>query len=178
MSDIQISTLALVLSMVPVTLHGIEVLFPMQARWIVNWVLPFFGLTPPTRKMALTQDEQVTMLDAALHAAPKEKLTNAKDYIFILLFEQRQGAIGFTAVAVGAIYGMGLELAARQPLHLVFGVVAVLMMLVNANHGGFLPFFGKHPKVSKHGRHVGWVFTPFWLVVVLLNALAFSSAPL
>lgn len=174
MSDIQISTLGLILSIIPVTLHGIEVLFPMQARMIANWVLPFFGLKRPSSRTALTQDEQLSMLDAALDAAPKEKTTNAKDYLFLLLFEQRQGAIGFIAVAVGAIYGMGLELAARQPLHLVFGVVAVLMMLVNANQAGFLPFFGKHPRVSKHGRNVGIVFTPFWLVVALLNWLAFS----
>lgn len=176
MNEIQISTLAMALSIIPVTLHGIEVLFPMQARWIVNWVLPFFGLKTPNSKSALTQVEQLTMLDAALEASPKNKLANAKDYIFLLLFEQRQGAIGFTAVAVGAIYGMGLELAARQPLHLVFGVVAVLMMLVNANQAGFLPFFGKHPKVSTHGRNVGIVFTPFWLVVAILNYLAFSYA--
>lgn len=176
MSEIQISTLAMVLSIIPVTLHGIEILFPMQARWIVNWVLPFFGLKAPSSKTVLTQDEQLTMLDAALDASPKEKMTNAKDYIFLLLFEQRQGAIGFTAVAVGAIYGMGLELAARQPLHLVFGVVAVLMMLVNANQAGFLPFFGKHPRISTHGRNVGIVFTPFWLAVVILNYLAFSYA--
>lgn len=176
MNEIQISTLAMALSIIPVTLHGIEVLFPLQARWIVNWVLPFFGLKAPNSKSALTQVEQIAMLDAALEASPKDKLTHAKDYIFLLLFEQRQGAIGFTAVAVGAIYGMGLELAARQPLHLVFGIVAVLMMLVNANQAGFLPFFGKHPRVSIHGRNVGIVFTPFWLVVAILNYLAFSYA--
>ena len=176
MSEIQISALAMALSIIPVTLHGIEVLFPMQARWIVNWVLPFFGLKTPSSKTVLSQDEQLTMLDAALDASPKEKLTNAKDYLFLLLFEQRQGAIGFTAVAIGAIYGMGLELAARQPLHLVFGVVAVLMMLVNANQAGFMPFFGKHPRVSKHGMNVGIVFAPFWLVVTILNYLAFSYA--
>lgn len=178
MSELQISTLAMALSIIPVTLHGIEMLFPIQARWIVNWVLPFFGLKAPNRKTALTKGEQLTMLDAALDASPKGKLTNAKDYIFLLLFEQRQGAIGFTAVAVGAIYGLGLDLAARQPLHLVFGVVAVLMMLVNANQAGFLPFFGKHPRVSMHGRNVGIVFVPFWLVVTILNYLAFSYAAL
>lgn len=32
MNEIQISTLAMALSIIPVTLHGIEVLFPMQAR--------------------------------------------------------------------------------------------------------------------------------------------------
>jgi hypothetical protein len=174
MSEIQISTLGLLLSIIPVTLHGIEVLFPMQSRMIVNWVLPLFGLTAPNGKTALTRDEQLTMLDAAIIASPKDKVTQAKDYIFLLLFEQRQGAIGFAAVAAGAIYGMNLELVARQPLHVVFGVVAVLMLLVNANQAGFLPFFGKHPRVSKHGRNVGIVFTPFWIVVALLNCLAFS----
>lgn len=174
MNEIQISTLGLALSIIPVTLHGIEVLFPMYARLIVNWVLPFFGLKTPNSETALTKEEQLTMLDAAVDASPKEKMTNAKDYIFLLLFEQRQGAVGFIAVAVAAVYGMGLELAARQPLHLLFLVVAVLMMLANANQAGFFPFFGKHPRISRHGRNVGIVFTPFWLVVALLNWLAFS----
>ena len=176
-NQILISNAGLILSIIPVTLHGIEVLFPMQARWIANWVLPFFGFKAPNRASALTYNEQITMLDAALEAAPNEKKKNAKDYLFILLFEQRQGAIGFTAVAAGAIYGLSsLGLVERNPLHLVFGVVAVLMMLINANQAGWLPFFGKHPKVSQHGKNVGIVFTPFWLVVALLNWLAFSYA--
>lgn len=169
-----ISNLGLILSMVPVTIHGIEFLFPMQARWIANWVLPFFGLKTPSGLSALTYDEQIAMLDAALEAAPSEKKMNAKDYLFILLFEQRQGAVGFTAVAAGAIYGLTLDLAARIPIHLIFGVVAVLMMLINANHAGWLPFFGKHPKISQHGKNVGIVFTPFWIAVALFNWLAFS----
>ncbi|MDF1699396.1 MAG: hypothetical protein P1U56_26320 [Saprospiraceae bacterium] len=172
-NQLLISNLGLILSIIPVTIHGIEAVFPMQARWIANWVLPFFGLKTPSSAIALTQNEQITMLDAALEAAPKEKKKNAKDYIFILLFEQRQGAIGFIAVTVGAIYGLSLGLVERNPLHLVFGVIAVLMMLVNANQAGWIPF-GKHPKVSKHGKNVGIMFTPFWLVVALLNWAAFS----
>lgn len=175
-NQVLISSLGLILSIIPVTIHGIELLFPMQARWIANWVLPFFGLKVPNRTNGLTYDEQITMLDAALEAAPNEKKKNAKDYLFILLFEQRQGAICFIAVAVGAIYGLTLGLADRNPLHLVFGVVAVLMMLINANQAGWLPFFGKHPKVSQNGKNVGIVFTPFWLVVALLNGFAFSYA--
>jgi hypothetical protein len=174
MSEIQISTLGLILSIIPVTLHGIEVLFPMQARLIVNWVLPFFGLKTPSKSSALTQNEQIVMLDAVLEAAPKDKITNAKDYLFLLLFEQRQGSIGFIAIAFGGIFGMTLGLEARLPLHFMFGVVAVLMMLVNANQAGFLPFFGKHPRISKHGKNVGIVFTPFWLVVAILNYLALT----
>lgn len=102
----------MVLCIIPVKLHGIEALFPMQAQWIVNWVLLFFGLKSPSSKTALTQTEQLTMLDAALNASPKDKLTNAKDCIFLLLFEQRRGAICFIAVAIGAVYGMSIELAA------------------------------------------------------------------
>ena len=169
-----ISNLGLILSIVPVTLHGIEVLFPMQARLIVNWVLPLFGLKSPKRESALTYNDQIAMLDAALEAAPQEKKKNAKDYLFLLLFEQRQGAIGFTAVAIGAIYGMTLSLVERNPLHLVFGVVAILMLLVNANQAG-VPLLGNHPKVSPNGRNVGIVFTPFWLVVAVLNWLAFTN---
>lgn len=173
-NQVLISSLGLIMSIVPVTIHGIEVLFPMQARWIANWVLPFFGLKIPNSASALTQNEQLVMLDAALELAPESKKVNAKDYLFILLFEQRQGAIGFIAVAAGAVYGLTLGLVERNPLHLVFGIVAVLMMLINANQAGWLPFFGKHPKVSSNGRSVGMVFTPFWLIVAILNYLAFT----
>lgn len=172
-NEMLISNIGLILSIVPVTLHGIEVLFPMQARWIVNWVLPFFGFVLPNRAKSLQYDEQITMLDAALETVPEEKKRAGADYIFLLLFEQRQGAIGFSAVAAGAIYGLTmLTLVERNPLHLVFGVVALLMLLVNANHAG-VPFLGRHPKVSQNGKTVGIVFTPFWLVVALLNWLAF-----
>ena len=41
-----LSSIGLILSIVPVTIHGIEAFFPMQARWIVNWVLPFLGNHP------------------------------------------------------------------------------------------------------------------------------------
>ncbi|MEM7179785.1 MAG: hypothetical protein AAF518_02655 [Spirochaetota bacterium] len=171
--EILISNIGLILSTIPITLHGIEVLFPMQARWIVNWVLPFFGLKIPNKDKSITYSDQIKMLETALDAAPKEKITNAKDYIFLLIFEQRQGSIGFIAIAIGAIYGLTLGLVGRNPLHLVFGIVAVLMTLVNANQAG-LSFLGNHPKVSQHGRNVGILFTPFWAAVAVLNWLAFS----
>jgi len=90
------------------------------------------------------------------------------------LVTQHLGVIAFIVVAVGAINEMSLELPAGHPLHLLFGVVAVLMMLVNAHQAGFLPFFGKHPRVSGHCKNVRIVFTPFWIVVALLNWMAFG----
>lgn len=170
-----LSTIALILSIVPFTVHGVEVMFPLLARWIVNGVLPFFGFTLPKRASALTADEQLTMLDAAIDAGPPAKNTAAKDYVFLLLFEQRQGAICFAAVAAGAIYGLTLPLAERHPLHLVFGVIAVLMTLANANHAG-VPFLGHHPRVSRHGKNVGLAFTPFWAVAAVLHWSGFAGA--
>ena len=108
MSDNALSTTALILSIVPFAVHGVEVMFPLLARWIVNGVLPFFGFALPSRATSLTANEQITMLDAAIEVAPHEKKTAAKDYIFLMLFEQRQGAICFTAVAAGAVYGITL----------------------------------------------------------------------
>jgi hypothetical protein len=169
---ILLSSIGLVLSIIPVTIHGIEAFFPMQARWIVNWVLPFFGLMVPNRDNFLTYGEQIKMLDSALDNAPVAKKRAGADYIFVLLFEQRQGGIGFIAVAAGAIYGLTLSLVERNPLHFVYGIIAVLMMLANANHAG-IPFLGNHPKVSQNGKNVGIVFTPFWAVVAVLNWLAF-----
>ena len=171
-NEILISSVGMALSIIPVLLHGIEVLFPMLSRLIFNWVLPLFGFEMPSNAKSMNYNEQMTMLEAARDAAPKGRERAANDYLFLLLFEQRQGAIGFIAVAAAAIYGMTLGLVERNPLHLVFGVVAVLMMLVNANQAG-LPFLGNHPKVSPNGRNVGIVFTPFWAVVAVLNWLAF-----
>lgn len=59
------------------------------------------------------------MLDAALLAVPKEKKTAATHYLFVLLFEQRQGALAFLSVIAGAIYGMQLPLENRAVLHLL-----------------------------------------------------------
>jgi hypothetical protein len=175
MTEITISTLGLILLIVPFLVHGIEVLFPMQSRLVVNWVLPFFAPMLPNRAKSLLFAEQIAMLDAAVEAAPQEKRHAAEDYVFLLLFEQRQGAICFAAAAAGALYGLTLGLVDRDALHFVFGVIAILMMFVNANQAG-LPFFGNHPKVSSNGKHVGFIFTLFWAVVALLNGLGFIYA--
>lgn len=118
--------------------------------------------------------EQIKMLDAARDSLPTAKQRAKEDYIFLLLFEQRQGGIEFTAVALGAIYGFTLSVVERNPLHFMYGIIALLMMLANANHAG-VPLLGHHPKVSQSGRNVGIVFTPFWLVVLILNGLAFVN---
>jgi hypothetical protein len=175
MSDLTISSLGLILLIVPFLVHGIEVLFPTQARWVVNWVLPFFAPMLPSRAKSLLLNEQIAMLDAAVDAAPQEKKRAGEDYVFLLMFEQRQGAICFAAAAAGALYGLTLGLIDRDALHFVFGVIAVLMMLVNANQAG-LPLFGSHPKVSTNGKHVGFAFTPFWAAVAALNWLGFTYA--
>jgi hypothetical protein len=175
MNELTISSLGLILLIVPFLVHGIEVLFPTQARWVVNWVLPFFAPMLPSRAKSLQLSEQIAMLDAALEAAPLEKKRAGEDYVFLLMFEQRQGAICFAAAALGALYGLTLGLVDRDALHLVFGVIALLMTLVNANQAG-LPFFGNHPKVSTNGKHVGFVFALFWAAATGLNWLGFTYA--
>lgn len=89
-------------------------------------MLPFFAPGQPRPSKALTHNDQIAMLDAALDAAPKEKGPAGADYIFLMLFEQRQGALAFIAVAVGVLYGLTLPLADRHALHLVCGVMATL----------------------------------------------------
>lgn len=172
MDEKTISTIALLLCLAPGVLHLVEVAFPMLSRWIVNYVLVLFGPAKPTKAGSLTNDEQLAMLDAALDAAPQEKKRAGADYVFLLLFEQRQGSLAFISVVVGAVYGLTLTLVERNPLHLVFGVMSVLFMLVNANHAG-VPFLGHHPRVSRHGKHVGIVFAPFWAFAAALNVGAF-----
>jgi hypothetical protein len=175
MSELTISNLGLIILIVPVLVHGIEVLFPTQARWVVNWILPFFAPALPSRTKSLELNEQITMLDAAIQAAPEGKKRAGADYVFLLMFEQRQGAICFAAVAAGALYGLTLGIVDRDALHVVFGVVALLMTLVNANQAGF-KLFGNHPRVSTNGKHLGFVFTPFWLIATGLNWLGLTYA--
>ncbi len=175
MDDKTVSTIALLLCLAPGVLHSVEVAFPMLSRWIANYVLPFFGPGRPTKAGALTNDQQLAMLDAGVDAVPEEKKVAASDYIFLMLFEQRQGSLAFLSVVAGVIYGMTLSLTERNPLHLVLGVMAALFMLVNANHAG-IGFLGDHPRVSQHGRNLGIVFAPFWAVAAVLNVLAFSAS--
>ena len=169
------STVALLLCLAPALVHAVEVVRPLRARWVVNWVLPVFAPGLPRPARGLTHDDQIAMLDAALDAAPKDKAPAGADYIFLMLFEQRQGALAFIAVAAGVLYGLTLPMADRHALHLVFGIMAALFALVNANHAG-VPGLGHHPRISGNGRNVGIVFAPFWAAVAALNYIGFSAA--
>lgn len=175
MSPMMISTLGLILCIAPAVLHTVEVIRPLWARWIVNYVLPFFSFTLPKPSNAMTGAEQLAMLDAALAAGPKGKTTASDDYIFLMLFEQRQVSLAFIAVALGVVYALGLPLAERDLLHFVLIPLSALFMLANLNHAG-VPFLGHHPRVSKNGRNVGIVFTPYWAASLALNYLAFGAA--
>ena len=168
------SSLGLLLCLAPALVHAVEVVRPMWARWVVNWVLPFFGPGIPRSSKALSHDDLIAMLDAALEAAPKDKNRAGADYIFLILFEQRQSALAFIAVAAGVLYGLTLPLADRHALHLVFAIMAALFALVNANQAG-VPPLGRHPRVSSNGRNVGIVFAPFWGAAAILNYLGFSA---
>ena len=174
MTDNQISITALALCIVPAVLHSFEVVFPILARWIVNYVLPWFKPGIPKAKELLTPTEQLGMLDSAIASVPDAKKTAAKDYIFLLLFEQRQNSLVLLSLSVGIIYGFQQPLVDRTILHLVGLVMSVLFMLVNANHAG-IPFLGNHPRVSRNGRNVGIVFVPFWLAGAILNYIALAA---
>lgn len=175
MTENSISTLALVLCAIPGILHSVEVVYPMLARLIVNYVLPLFEPGLPKARNQMTATEQTAMLNAAIASVPEEKKTAAKDYIFLLLFEQRQNSLALWAVIAGIIYAFQLPLGERETLHFLLMVMSALFALVNANHAG-IPFLGHHPKVSRNGRNVGIVFVPFWLASTVLNYWAFMYA--
>ena len=169
------SLLGLLLCLAPGVVHGVELVSPMFSRWVLNFVLPFFGPGVPNSSTAITRDEQLAMLDAAKAAGPAGKEAAAEDYVFLMLFEQRQGGIAFASVIAGVVYGLGLPLEARAPLHLVFAVMSVLFALVNANQAG-IPGLGAHPRISRHGRNVGILFAPFWAASAAFNVMAFLGA--
>ncbi len=175
MTSMQISATALLMCMAPGILHSLEVTYPMWARLIVNYVLPFFEPGIPKPKNYMTAKEQIGMLDAAFSSMPEEKKTAAEDYIFLLLFEQRQNSLAYLSIIAGIIYGLQLPLESRALLHFLLLVMSVLFALVNSNHAG-IPFLGCHPKVSRNGRNVGIVFSVFWTIASILNYLAFTYA--
>lgn len=159
----------------PAIVHGPEVLSPMLARWVTNWILPLFGPAVPDPRKGLTRDEMLTMLDAARDAGPKGKEVTSSDYIFLMLFEGRQISLACWAVVAAVAYALTLGLEARAPLHLMFSVLSVQFALVNFNHAG-IPGLGEHPRVSHNGRNVGILFGPFWAVSAVLNVWAFGGA--
>jgi hypothetical protein len=175
MSPSLISTLGLLICVAPALVHAPEVISPMLSRWVVNYILPFFGPGLPNARTALTRDEQLAMLDAARAAGPKGKEVAVGDYVFLLLFEQRQISLASWSVAAAVVYGLTLGLEARAPLHFLFGGLSVLFALVNANHAG-IPGLGEHPRVPRHGRNVGILFGPIWVVSAVLNLWAFAVA--
>lgn len=168
------SAIGLLMCLAPAVVHAAELVRPLWARWVVNWVLPFFGPGLPSARLALGPDDQMAMLDAAQAATPSGKERAGADYIFLLLFEQRQGALAFLALAVGILYALSLPLADRHALHLVFAIMAALFTLANANHAG-IAFLGHHPRVSRNGRHVGVVFSLYWVVATILNFVGFAA---
>ncbi len=175
MTENTISTIGMALCLAPGILHSVEVVYPLLTRWIVQYVLPFFAPGLPGRENALSATEQTAMLDAALSAAPPAKKTAAEDYIFVMLFEQRQGSLAFLSVIAGVVYALQLPMEDRAVLHLILLVMSICFTLVNANHAG-VPFLGRHPKVSRNGRNVGIVFSFFWLTATVLNYSAFTYA--
>ena len=109
------SNIGLILTAIPVLVHGSEALFPMTARFVANLIFPFFGLKLPTDPaLYLTLDDQTKMLESAISAAPSDKWTTAADYVFMLTFEQRQGSAGFWATLIGALYALTLPLVDTQ----------------------------------------------------------------
>ena len=90
MTENLISTLALAICMVPGILHSLEVVFPMLARLIVNYVLPFFEPGLPKGKNQMTANEQTAMLDAAIASVPKRRRQRRRiTYFFCFLNSAR-----------------------------------------------------------------------------------------
>jgi hypothetical protein len=145
MTEISISTLALAICMIPGILHSLEVAFPMLARLIVNYVLPLFEPGLPKGKNQMTADEQTTMLDAAIASAPEGKKTAAKDYIFLLLFEQRQNSLAF--LGGYSRYHLRFSIAigrARDATFLISGDVCIVYVSQCQSCG--YSFFGSPPE--------------------------------
>eukprot|EP00533_Pseudo-nitzschia_delicatissima_P006139 CAMPEP_0116112580 /NCGR_PEP_ID=MMETSP0327-20121206/19058_1 /TAXON_ID=44447 /ORGANISM="Pseudo-nitzschia delicatissima, Strain B596" /LENGTH=229 /DNA_ID=CAMNT_0003605895 /DNA_START=888 /DNA_END=1577 /DNA_ORIENTATION=- len=170
------SAIGMILCCIPLLVHGPEVYNPTLTRFVANLWFPPFTFSVPytfTPEKAINYEEQLKMLQAALDAAPEEKKDSAKDMIFLMLFETRQGSAGFWAAALGAFYAFTLPVEQRHPIHFSFLVLSIFMAMADANHGIKFPF-GNHPLISANGKAVGIWFTPFWLLSAYCNYTAFA----
>jgi len=168
------SNLGLICCFIPVTLHGPEVFFPLKgSRFVTDYVLPFFVGELPSQFLLPTDQERA--LESVINTFPADSWKNAANYLFLLIFEQKQGAVGFIAAASGSIYASTLPLSQRHPIHFIFLIMSIFMILANANHAG-LTFLGEHPFVSPAGRNVGLIFVPFWLFSAVCNYFAFTQS--
>ena len=88
------STLGLLLCLVPALVHAAEFVRPLWARWVVNWVLPFFAPGLPRRPCwALTDDTRFACWNVPASASdPANRLSASADYVFLMLSEQSPGA--------------------------------------------------------------------------------------
>jgi hypothetical protein len=75
-------------------------------------------------------------------------------------------ALCLISVAAGVLYGVSLPLAARHPLHVIFGVFSALFVSANGNQAG-IPGLGWHPKISPNGHRACAAFTPFWTAKIV-----------
>merc|ERR1712113_703070 len=121
----------------------------------------------PEEKMA--KEDFDNMMNAAVDSLPEEKKLVGRNILYLQGFEQRQGSVLWTAVGVGAIYTVTVDLPFRHPAHFVAGVTACMMTLVNANN--VIQMNGFH---CKEGKVIGLLFTPFFALVAILNWIAFS----
>ena len=169
------STVGLICCFIPVTLHGPEAILPLWgSRFVTNCVLPFFGGELPSNP--IQADDQEKALESIIQAFPSESWKNSANYLFLLIFEQKQGASGFIAAAAGSIYAAMLPLSERHPVHFMFCVLSITMAIGNANHATGWKVFGEHPFVSTAGRNVGLAFVPFWAVSAFCNYMAYTES--
>ncbi|CAJ1946051.1 unnamed protein product [Cylindrotheca closterium] len=164
----------LLLSSVPLLVHGTECFFPLHARFVAN-ILPIFSFQKIEGEY-LTLDDTVNMLQKAIDAAPSEKWRAAADFIFVRTFEQRQGSVGFVACAAAAFYASTLPVSQRHPLHMLFMVQAAFMALANLHHATGFPFLGYNPFITAAGKGLGIAFVPFWIMAFYCNYMGFQDS--
>ena len=171
-----ISVVALLFAFPGALVHGLfahEWFLPRHVLWLIYAVFPpFFKFKMPNKETDyISPEEYQSMWDAFVGAVPEEKQETAKDVVFLLGFEQRQSSLGFTAVAVGAIYGFTLPLEQRSSLHLIIAVVAVFMTLSHLIQGLNLNGWN-----TPRGKVMALQFGPLFLAAAILNFMAFFES--
>jgi len=174
-TDKFISTLGLILCIIPATVHGMELIAPKLVMLLVHYVLfPFFSLRIPTTQERLDDEDYNKMLQRAIDTAG-EKTEAAADLIFMMTLEQRQSAYGMISMAAACIYGLTLDhWVGRRPLHFAFGVTAVLQLYVHLNHAG-VPI-GINNFVTRHGKLLSITFIfGMWIPIAICEWYSFVA---
>ena len=100
-------------------------------------------------------------------AASLEDSSAASELIFFITLIIRVEAAFWLATAVGCFYAITLPFERRQSICLMLFVFGTLVLLIDGNHAGMIPF-GGNKFVTENGKNAGFRLMATWAFILPL----------